>query len=216
MIQISKHIIEAYLIHRSLTRIKDDQMSQDSGITKKVSFNPLWYINVDNGRVLKLTSDLSHYCSYANKNFVSKVIQNFISTIIIQPNKETERNISWAELYVLFRLRGGPKVVQEAGTVAVGKCTAAKLLMTFRKNVKAVTSRILQDSEDLVLFNQTSGPKDALRGIGIQGKIPTLGFNVAVSERESKEMAIALVRLTRTLATINIAKFMKGSDRSTL
>ena len=47
MIQISKHIIEAYLMHRSLTRIKDDQMAQDIGITKKVSFNPLWYINVE-------------------------------------------------------------------------------------------------------------------------------------------------------------------------
>ena len=117
---------------------------------------------------------------------------------------------------MLFRLRGGPKVVQQASTAADAKCTAAKLLMTFRKDVRAVANRIMQDSGDLILFNQTAGPKDALRGIGIQGKIPTLGFSVAVSERESKEMAIALVRLTRTLATINITKFMDGQRQINL
>ena len=49
---------------------------------------------------------------------------------------------------------------------------------------------------------------NALAGVGILGKHATRNFNAAVSETESRQIAEALVHLSRTLSTTHTKEFL--------
>ena len=60
--------------------------------------------------------------------------------------------------------------------------------------------RTLYDSEDAKMLKPASAIKDALLGVGIQGKHATLAFNASLSLDEQQLLAQAMVRLSRTVA----------------
>ena len=107
---------------------------------------------------------MQRYKGYSTAHSNSISVENFLSTLL---ECSGVRGITWAELYIIYRLRGHSKPLKDPGNAASRKHTPAKQIAAFKREVRATTSRIMQDSEDEVLFKAYRADKDGMKGVGI-------------------------------------------------
>ena len=89
----------------------------------------------------------------------------------------------------------------------------AKQLENFKKEVKAVSKKLIFQNDDLKLFNNIKGKPDNLAGVGISGKQPTIGFNVAVSDEAKSALATALLKLSHNFKRKDIKQIKEGKKK---
>ena len=153
MVKVVKHIVEAYIIHRQLVVAKDEEAKaceQREDMSRP--YTPLGYIPTCNGRPLKAVSSVQCYAKFKDLHAI-KHTEAFLSNILINEDGDDDgRMVTWLELYILYRLRGGPKPIMENPRKAISRATADKQIRAFKRNIKAVTERILGHDGDLKLF----------------------------------------------------------------
>jgi len=192
MIKVSQHLVEGYLIHRKLTDYKDEQDTINSkGIDKKQNYKALQYPAYEETREIAFTSGLHDYQKHASK-VINKQVHHFLERCRVAKCTAENRGISWVELYVLYRIRGYRKPIEDPNIKAFSRATADKQLKAFKKSVKANAKRVLIDAEDNKLFKANKAAPDHLKGVGILGKHFTLSFNVYVTNEE----AVMIVKKT--------------------
>ena len=156
------HITEAYLIHRELTERYDNQdrieraRDPENG---KVQYKELQYADVSCRNKVQLSAPLSQFTSYANRNGDAKHLYGYLNSLRIAYADEDLRPITWLEMYILYRCRGGPKPIQDA---ALKRSTADKHLRAFKAKFRACYKRVLLNSSDYEMFRPHKPTKDAL------------------------------------------------------
>ena len=214
MKDVSHHIIEAYLIHRRLCDIKEEErVKAEKGICQKKHYSPLHYPGVNTTRKLIATSSLKEYQSYASKNPQAEHVEKFMANLNITPAGISERGITWLELYVLYRCRGYPKPIEDPIHAGKTKATPDKQIKAFKKYIGAVVARSLFEAKDAKLFSPGYSKMNSLKGVGISGKHATLSFNVCISDKEKDTIAACLVRLIRTICNKETNKYLAGETK---
>jgi len=211
MSKVAKHIVEAYIIHRKLIDSQTEEaIEAEQREGKAKPYVPLGYVPSTKGRPLTAVSSVQCYRKFGHLHGIQH-IESFISGLQVEPDGDDNgRMITWLELYILYRLRGGVKPIPDDAHEAVSKATADKQLRAFKRKLRAVVERTLAHDGDAVLFKPTKGKPNNLKGCGILGKLPTVSFNVRIGEDEQKAIALALSKLIRTASLRKHNDFING------
>ena len=211
MVKIVKHIVEAYIIHRKLIDFQNGEAQAcEQAEARAKPYAPLGYVLNHKARSLIATSSVQCYKKLNSENGI-RHIEAFLSSLQVnQDGDDKGRMITWLELYILYRLRGGVKPIPDECRKAVSRSTADKQMRAFRRKLKAVVERTLAPDGDAKLFKPTKGKPDNLKGCGILGRMPTLSFNVYMNEDEQRAVALALSKLIRTASLKKHNDFLNG------
>ena len=80
----------------------------------------------------------------------------------------------------------------------MARATLDKQLRAFKRIARGTVERTLADDGDARLFRPTQCKLNALEGVGILGRLPSISGSVCVSDEEQRALAMALSKLTRT------------------
>jgi len=210
MSQVVHHVIEGYLIHRALIDLKDSKASPDAQCDKRLGYTQLAYADGAGVRPLKPTSSVHCHASLLDKHSEIAEVEAFLANLKIQPVNQDLRGLTWLELYILYRIRGGHKIIPDPSNKALPKGTADKQMRAFQRAVRVVVDRTLDPQADAILFKPGPARCNNLRGVGILGKQACLRFNAEVQPREQDAIAIQLSLLNRGGAIKQHQKFIKG------
>jgi ribonuclease HI len=213
MKKVSHHIVESYLIHRTLVERSDEDaacvaLDQDRG----TSYVPLAYPSASTCRPLKNWASIANYHKFKRDTPGACEVQDFLANLVVAPVAECVRPITWIELYILFVMRGY-RVPYIPETIAQARPTPDKLIKEFKCVCRGVVCRTLPSQGDARLFQPAQKTRDDLKGVGVLGQNPSVSFNVFVSDDERKYIAIAIVHLSRQAMSTNVEKYISGTRK---
>ena len=215
MLKISKHTIEAYKIHRILTEYQEeiDGKVEKEQENKRVSYIPLIYPNESETRNVDNYATIYDYSNYTKCNNCAHNIEHFLANIQVKETGQSERGITWVELYVIYRLRGNPAPYTTNERKAANKKTAWQQIKEFTRQMRGNITRTLT-SEDQMLFKpHTKQDRCMLKQIAINGDLPAINCNVSLYEGEQESIAEALVHLSRHTAKKNCKEFVQQTKQ---
>ena len=208
MFKVTKHIIEAYHIHRQLCDIYDEEIAAKNKIKDEgIQYQELTYAKPQHSHKLELTSDIRYYNKYIKTNQSIADIQHFLYNLKVVSTADC-RPITWIELYILYRIRGYKKPIADPEHKAISRATAAKQINAFKKYFRGVTSRCMMDSAHSSYFTPARARADSLKGVAINGKHAALNFNAETSNSENRAIAHNLIKLCRTVPLKKLNAFL--------
>ena len=211
MIDLSQHIVEAYYIHRLLmNKYKEKEQQYQMHLNKKKPYHMLQYAQLSETKRLQNNSSIANHTNYQKRNPNANNIQSFLANLQVAEGSNHMRNITWLELYILYRIRGYPKPIPDKSTKASTRASAAKQRDEFKRQIVGVAKRTLHSSKQLELFKAAGTQNGVLLGVGILGKHPSPSFNIALNEEEIQTLAICLFSVNRTISNKNAIEHHKG------
>ena len=211
MRKVAHHIVEGYLIHRAMMDVKArKQAKEEVNADKRTLYRALHY--PDEGRTRNLCPVSSIHCfdSVIKKQVEIIDVESFLACLKIAPTGDGLRGISWLEFYVLYRIRGGRKLIPDPTNPALPRGSADKQFRAFKRALRAIVDRTLCPDGDGQLFKPGPAIVDNLQGVGILGKQACLNLNVHILQREREAIALALSMLNRGGPLKVHKKFLKG------
>ena len=211
--KVAKHIIEAVLISSELnSRREAVEEAKKHKTDQAVSHIGLQYPCKQNARrvVPKVT-----IASYPKASDDSGLIQTqcFISNLLVEGDITHSRPITWLEIYIIFRLRGYHKPMENPSNGAVTRATLDKQLKQFKRNVRQVVDKTMGGQGDAYLFKPSKGRIDALKGVGILGKHASLSCNIVTDDAEKMAIHKALTKLNRQISNTKTHEYLQGTRK---
>ena len=207
MKKVVTHIVESYIIHKQLDEIDEiDDVVAD----KRVFYCPLIYPDEVHSAPLKIVAHLGHFKAYNEFDNKAKDVYGFLENIKVRESDNQTRCITWLELYILYRIRGYRQPIDNPICISHAKATLDKQFAAFKNKVRAVATRVYQDSEQGKWFQPGQIKNENLIGIGITGKHQGPSFNVHVSNEEKKEIAQNLHLLNHSISNVKLDKLING------
>ena len=205
MINVVKHIVEAFIIHRTLApAIKIPEQGEAT------PYKALQYAEQDKCSKLNAISSVMCYSKLKNKQAAIS-IEKFLCDLQVQDAEEKcMRGCTWLELYILYKLRGGETVINEPTTIIGKKITADKRIRLFKSITRALVERTL-DSKGRSMFKPGKICPNALIGVGILCKIPNLCFNIKVDNNEQHAIAVSISTLIRCASIKKHKDYVNGN-----
>ena len=206
------HIVEAYLINKEFSERRDNAEKAKNAKNKgKHKYEQLDYPKLQQTVTVDTLGTLMHFSKLGEEKTQFERIQKFVSWLQVSKQGETQRNITWLELYILYRLRGYDKPIVDHKRPGMKRATLDKQLKVFKNNFRNVISRITEGNEFAKLFKPAKQTNKSLIGVGIQGKHPSLSCNVFVTDEEREEIAKALATLNRSISDKQLNDFIAGN-----
>ena len=98
----------------------------------------------------------------------------------------------------------------------MARATLDKQLRAFKRIARGTVERTLADDGDARLFRPTQCKLNALQGVFILGRLPSISGSVCVSDEEQRALAMALSKLTRTASAKTHDDFISFIIRQSL
>jgi len=143
-------------------------------------------------------ASINDHNAHIKSNNISVHIQSFLANARVAQASDCGRGITWYELYILYRIRGYPKPLQDPTNKANNKAPAYKPIRNFTKQFRGTANKLLLE-EDSNLFKPHRIQKDVLVGVGIQGNHAAVSCNIHTTQEERKAIAEALLMLSRSI-----------------
>jgi hypothetical protein len=207
MKHVSRHIVEAYLIHRQLLDQIDGDKPSPGVVDRGRPYAPLEYPIIGSCRKLVHHASISNYVGLGKQYPRASRVEAFLKALDVSPVTGDQRPITWIELYALFVLRGY-ELFEVPEHIACAQPSADNRIRDFKNTCRAVVSRTLPENGDAILFSPAQRTRDCLHGVGILGQVPSLMFNVHVSEEDRRNVARALVNVSRQVTATNVGKYL--------
>ena len=209
MLDVAKHLIESYMIHRELLRIHEAKLAKLQAQAEKCTvYKPLVYASSASTSTFHFTSSIHCYQSALIKQPWLIGVENFLRTLMVEPCGEGIRGITWIELYIHYRQTGFRKPIPNSEHVALARATFDKQLRAFTNAVRYVVARILLGSEECAWFKPSIATVNPLEGIALQGRFPALSFNVHLDSAHASNLAATLLKFGRNISKSRINDFI--------
>ena len=117
--------------------------------------------------------------------------------------------MTWLELYILYRIRGNPKPIPDAGGLKP-KATLSKQTNAFKRQLRGMANKIFLESEALRLFRPHKAKPGILNSVGVTGKHQGPTLSVFVNENEKEVIAKNLYMLNHSCTKKNLHEIMNG------
>ena len=147
--KVVKLISEGYNNHRKLLDAKEEErveLEESEGKTKP--YIPLGYVQTAKWRALEAISSVQCYRKLVKVHDTTHM-EAFLSCLTVDPGGDDKgRMITWLELYMLYKLRGGVKPIPDNLHKAISRATADKQICAFKRKIKAVVERTLARDGD--------------------------------------------------------------------
>jgi hypothetical protein len=194
-------------------QIGDSDMNGHIDLRKP--YCPLTYPVIDDTRSIQPDASIHDFAKYKNKNILAGAMESFLCGLKVAKQEHETRGITWLELYILYRIRGFPKPIQDnVKNKAAPRANADKLIKAFTNQLRGNIARccLPTTQEGLVgdgrLFKPAKARCDNLAGVGLTGKYAAINANIYVTAQEARQIAIALVQLSRTISCTNTREFV--------
>ncbi len=153
------------ILGKKLVDAKNEEIEAlNQGDPYGTQYEPLGYIARDSGRSLQAASTIHCYRKQAKQQGAMHT-EAFLANLSVNPDGDIHgRRITWLELYILYRLRGGIKPIPDDVRKAISRATADKQIAAFKRKIKALTDRVLSDDGDLKLFKPFKAKPNELKG----------------------------------------------------
>ena len=139
--------------------------------------------------------------------------QCLLSNLLVEGDVTHSRPITWLELYIIFRVRGYHKPMENQINGAITRATLDKQLKQFKRNIRQVVDKTMGGQGDAYLFKPSKGQCDALKGVGILGKHASLACNVVTDAAEQKAIHKALTKLNRQISNSKTEEYLQGTRK---
>ena len=213
MQKVATHLVEAYMLHRKLLNYyEDSKQSEDAKCTHGAPkhgdhYETLWTPQDEHTKHVEVNATLGNFQNFQKANKNSLAMQSFLHGIKIQTEGQ-ERNTTWFEIYILYRLRGYSKPIPNPAEPRT-KPTLDKQMCAFKNELRRVCSKLAGNKE----FLKPGKPaKNTLSGIGILGKYAGPNFAVLVSEQEKQQIEFAMHKLNHACTYKKWQKIQTGDD----
>ena len=216
MVSVVKHIVEAHMIHRELTRINDLKTAEAANMEHcRFTYKPLLYVSAPRVvRKIDFMCSIRSFRKICQQSTCIAAIEVFLKNLHIAEVSLGERGITWIELYVLFRLSGNPKPLDPTPQAMSDKAMQAIplnfQLNHFKNQARRIADRALLGGRDAKLFKPIQVLDDNLTGVGIEGKYPAVGFNVFINEHMQSQVNKSLILLGRHLSQEKLLDVMNN------
>jgi ribonuclease HI len=212
--KVVHHIIEGYLIHKELLRIKDAKEGQATQNLLEVTHTPLGYADQQLSQLLVMNTSIKCYPKVIKKTPNIIYVQDFLSKVSLQPLQDSsQRGITWIELYILYRIRGFPNVIQDKAATHRPGITIEKQFKHFKTAVKQVLDKSNMSESQRELFKPVKITKDNLKQVALSGKHPAVLCNVVLEPEEKVHMAKKLLLLGKHCTKKQLADFLELSGK---
>ena len=154
-LDIVTHIIDGYLIHKELLRIKEakDNAAALASDNKRL-YLPLRYPDGAGATKLHFRSDITFYPLSIKRRPALPDIQTFLQQLWVVPSsQDNSRGITWLELYTLYRIQGFQKPLQDTANPAKAKTSITKQVAAFKVFVRCVVDKACLDDTQTALFH---------------------------------------------------------------
>ena len=111
-------------------------------------YTALAYAEPSRARSIEASSSCKCFRSFANKGPINGIECFLNSMRVEEASDEQGRGITWLELYILYRARGGSKPIPDPEHCAHARATADKQLAAFKRHTRGLIARILDDDGD--------------------------------------------------------------------
>jgi ribonuclease HI len=194
--KITKHITEAYMIHRELTRIREAKLLESTGSdSTQVTYTPLWYPDASNSSSFIFQACITQHAKTTKANPRIKNIQDFMQQLDIVKIGEGQRGITWIELYILYRIYEYEKPLSDPKGKAAARTPIDRQFDYFKTLFRKVAERVVDKQDMHDVFKPASPLGQNLLGVGIEGRHAALNFNITIPKDLQDEIALRLVAL---------------------
>ena len=95
MLDVAKHIVEGYLIHRKLTDIRETQEEKED---RRATYKPISYASCDKPPNLKALGVSKRFTTFSRKHTCAEDVQHFVGSLKAQHTEDPSKAASWLEL----------------------------------------------------------------------------------------------------------------------
>ena len=124
--------------------IYNDDMDKNHN---RVYYQALQYPDEASSQKIKTVAHLGHYQKFIKDDVSAIHIHSFIENLSVRESDENNKPITWLELFILYRLRGYKKPIDDPKDISHVRATMDKQMNTFKTKVRAIVSRIYVNSE---------------------------------------------------------------------
>jgi hypothetical protein len=212
MLMVAKHIIEAYLIHRRLLDIAEEDSAKQSNA--KINYTPLQVQQASNTSApiskIKLQGNIRRYGKFASKQNARAHIWRFLDGLEYAECSHQYHATSWLELYLLYRCQGRPKPIADNQCKARAKATLQMQLREFILAVRGTIQRGVFDDNVRMLFKPYKVTHQRFQGLGIQGKYQAISASIIVNDEQLNYLQRNLIKLGHNISQKQIDDFLDG------
>ncbi len=123
----------------------------------------------------------------------AKAVQEFLANNKYKAIDSNTQGISWIELYTLYKLSGGPCMVDNPESKAQAKPMMRQQLKAFVHTARTI-ARLTMECDDAMPFRFNDCKKTRLKGLGISTHIPMLKCQVAIDSNLRREIAAHIIK----------------------
>ena len=192
------------MLHRALLHRAEQRAARTLGHRKpNTTYKALSY------PAAHLCSSLRHVtsiCKFPQLPYAKCLahIEHFLQKLPIAPGDTINRGITWLELYIIYRLIGHPKPIDDP---AMPPASTAQQLSRFKNCCRQVVKSSF-DANASESFAPLVQHEEQLKGTAISGRHPAVSFNVGLKEKGKIELAKRLITLSRKCTQRALEEFL--------
>jgi hypothetical protein len=169
----------------------------------------LWYPSEHETTKLTFASSIHNYNNlltvHPNIGFIEKYLRHLNLKRV-----DTERAITWLELYIHYRTLGFPKPLKDHPNKARSGIPIDQQFQQFKLLVRKVVERACLPDDESDLFKPSKVMWPNLNGVGLEGKHPAVCFNIALEPQVKDHLAKKLLLVGAFHKSADVEAFIKG------
>ncbi len=217
MKNVAMHIIEGYLIHRKLLEYEAGLIPKEP---KHVAYqgNPISISSMGihqplaNGfEKLDISGDINNFNKYASKHPAAHNCVEFLKHIKCKKPENGAHATTWIELYILYRIHGFGKPVQDKGSKAGTKASTAQQIAQFKNNIRGVVARTIYNPNHIQYFKPHKTNTYKYKGLAIDGIQVAVNMDVFMTDAQRASVERHIIRLGHFMSDDKVQKF-RGAE----
>ena len=207
MLDVAKHIVEGYLIHRKLADIRETQEEKED---RRATYKPISYPSCDKPSNLKVLGVSKRFTTFSRKHTCAEDVQHFLGSLKAQHTEDPSKAASWLELYILYRSRGYSKPIKDDNNKVRARATVDMQLNRFKSTIRGLSKRLSVTIDDRLPFEPINVTHERFSTLGISGKHPAIHLQLDLDDATQDHIGDCLIKLGHHISGPKLAKFKAG------
>ncbi len=208
MLDVAKHIVEGYLIHRKLTDIRETKEEKED---RRVTYKPIDYPSCNEPSNLKLYGVTKRFTTFSRKHTCAEDVQHFLGSLKAQHTDDPSKAASWLELYILYRSRGYSKPIKDDKNKVRARATVDMQLNKFKSTIRGLSNRLNITIDNRLAFEPINVMHERFSTLGISGRHPAIHLQLQLDDGTQERIGDQLITLGHLISGPKLAKFKAGS-----
>ncbi len=205
--KVVPHIIEAYLIHRSILERADKDAPKEP---KEFGYKSLPINEKQPDQQLIMQGSINNFRAFKGRHSCAPEVWHFLKNLNLYSTENDHYATTWLELYILYRMHNNPKPIPDNVHKARERATVQAQLNEFKMVTRGVIQRACYDDGQKNLFKPLKTKRDKFGGLAIKGRFAILSCGVQLDPKMAQVLEHNLITLSRQIAASKVEQF-KGN-----